>query len=813
VPEINDPRIDALIARLTLEEKVALLSGKDSWSLPPMPSIGLQSIVMSDGPAGVRGRAWDEREPSCNFPSPTAASASWDLAVVRRLGEALGAEARRKNVHVLLAPTINLHRAPYGGRHFEAFSEDPVLTAAVATAYVQGVQSQGVAATLKHYVANDFETERFTVDVRVDERSLRELYLAAFEQPVVEGGAWLVMSAYNAINGVTASENDLLESPLNDEWGFDGAVVSDWTAIRSLESARASQDIEMPGPSQGWGQALVDAVRGGAIAESVIDRKVRRILRLAERVGALESAEHASPMADARTDVVAVSRDTAVAGSVLLKNDGLLPLADPRRIALIGEGARIARTQGGGSATVIPSATVSPLEGIVARWPGADVTWNRGTVVQQGLAALDMRRVSTTDGEQGALVARFLDESGAELGREVRHSSFLVWFDGECDATRAHTVELDLVYRPDPDETGALLGVGGLADVELLVDGSPATRLELRTRPEDDPATAVLNPPWAPVDLTPSKGATPETMRITVRYRAVPGGIPDALALRIGTPPLRADEDALIAEAAAQAARADVAVVVVGTTSEVESEGFDRTTLALPGRQDDLVRAVAAANPRTIVVVNAGAPVLLPWRDEVAGVLVVWFPGQEFGHALADLLSGDREPGGRLPVTWPAREEDLPVSDVTPVGGVMEYQEGLHIGYRAWRRTSAHPAYPFGFGLGYTTMTVEGLEVTAVGDTVLARATVRNTGERRGKAVVQVYAARPDSAIERPATWLVGFAAVDLDAGATSTVDIRLPRRRFAHWNAGWQLEPGVFVLAAGLHVDDAGPSARVELR
>ena len=267
--DIDDEALLPLVARLTLEEKVRLLTGRDSWSLHAAPQIGLRPIVMSDGPVGVRGSTWDERSPSVNFPSPTAVAASWDPALVRRVGEGLGDEARRKGVDVVLAPTINLQRTPYGGRHFEAFSEDPVLTAEIATAYVRGVQSRGVGATVKHYVANDSETDRFTVDVRVGERALRELYLLAFEQPVVDGSSWLVMSAYNSINGATASENPLLTTPLNDEWGFDGTVVSDWTAVRSVESAKHPQDLAMPGPGGAWGPALVDAVRSGEVPEKL----------------------------------------------------------------------------------------------------------------------------------------------------------------------------------------------------------------------------------------------------------------------------------------------------------------------------------------------------------------------------------------------------------------------------------------------------------------------------------------------------------------------------------------------------------------
>ena len=276
-------------------------TGRDFWNTWPIEKIGLRRILVSDGPSGVRGETWDERDPSLNLPSATALASAWDPDIARRYGAAAAVEARRKGVDVVLGPTINLHRSPLGGRHFECFSEDPVLTADLAAAYVRGVQDNGVGATPKHYIANDSETDRFTVDVQVDERPLRELYLLAFEKAITEAQAWLVMSSYNSVNGATATENDLLETPLNSEWGFDGVVISDWTAVRSLDSARASQDLVMPGPDGPWGAALVKAVEAGDIDESVVDRKVLRILRLAQRVGALDGTSPRPSRCTSRT--------------------------------------------------------------------------------------------------------------------------------------------------------------------------------------------------------------------------------------------------------------------------------------------------------------------------------------------------------------------------------------------------------------------------------------------------------------------------------------------------------------------------------
>jgi beta-glucosidase len=810
--EPRDDELQALVDRLSLEDKVELLTGQDSWSMRALPAIGLRSVVMSDGPVGVRGMRWDERDPSCNFPSPTSVAASWDRSLVRAVGRGLGSEARRKGVDVVLAPTVNLHRTPYGGRHFEAFSEDPLLTSDLATQFVAGIQDHAVAATVKHYVANDSETDRFTVDVRVQERALRELYLSAFEGPIVDGGCWSVMSAYNSVNGATASENALLTTPLQDEWGFDGVVVSDWTAVRSLEAARHPQDVVMPGPNGPWGRQLADAVRTGEVEEKAIDRKVLRILRLAARVGALDGFP-----AERRTDVLSatqlreLARSAAREGMVLLVNDGTLPLRSPSRIAVIGEAARIARTQGGGSATVVPATVTSPLEGIRQRWPGTTVTWTRGAGLDGDLVPLQPGTFYAADGEPGLLV-RYLDAAGEERGREVRQASWLVWFNGASAATTSAEIEFVFRYTPASPCSSVTLGVAGVADVEVLADGRTVAVDRLRTEPGDDPSTVVLNPPRMSVEV-PVAG---ESVDVVVRFRPVPAAMPDAAALRVGT--LAADEDParLIDEAVRAATDADVAVVVVGTSSQVESEGLDRTTLQLPGEQDALVRAVAAGNPRTVVVVNAGGPVTLPWREDVAAIIAAWFPGQEFGHAIADVLSGDVDPGGRLPVSWPDRETEIPVRDVAPVNGILEYREGIHIGYKAWMRAGSVPAFPFGHGLSYTRWQLSALEASAPRGNADGHVSllVTNVGQRSGKSVVQVYLERvSESGVDRPARWLAGFDVVRLGAAESARVGIPLPGRRFAHWEKGtWQVEAGTYRLWAGLSCTDVQLSVDIEV-
>jgi beta-glucosidase len=828
------------VGRLSLEQKIRLLTGADFWALYAEPEVGLRRLVLSDGPAGVRGESWDERDSSANVPSATALAATWDTGRVEAIGGLLAREARRKGVDVLLAPTVNLHRTPYAGRCFECFSEDPLLTARLGAAYVRGLQRCGVGATVKHFVGNDSETQRMTVDVCVDDRTLRELYLAPFEAIVRDEGAWAVMAAYNGVNGSPMTQSPLLRDILHGEWGYDGLVMSDWTAAHATEAAaQAALDLAMPGPASlygPWGDALVEAVGKGAVDEALIDDKVIRILRLAARVGALADTPAPPPEADAPAppglppeagtpaapgpslqapDSVAVAqklRAAAAAGFVLARNDGILPLArsapadlpglDRRlRVAVIGPNAQVARTMGGGSATVFPPYTISPLDGL--RGAGLHVTYAPGVTSHlragEARAPWLLRPDRPFDPGTGAEI-RFLSEAGELAGSELRDGATFMWLSGFTASGVTEpvaTLEVRCVIRATVGGEYQL-GVSGLGRYRLLVDGAEVFDTTLALPENADIAEALMRPPQ---QLAPVQLAAGQSVAVVAEH-----DVHSSPFARFGTlvqlnlvPPHGTDDEE-IATAAALAAASEAAVVVVGTTSEVESEGFDRTTLALPGRQDELVRQVIAANPRTVVVVNSGAPVLLPWAQDAAAVLLSWFGGQEYGDALADVLLGDVEPGGRLPMTWPASEEGLPSTQ--PVDGVLTYHEGLFIGYRGYDRDGREPLFPFGHGTGYTTWAHESVtldQAPAGASGVAVCVQVRNTGSRRGREVVQVYASRPDSAVERPAKWLAGFAPVDADPGETVTVGILVPERAFQHWtDQGWSTEPGSFVLAAG---------------
>ncbi|UKY50034.1 beta-glucosidase [Streptomyces inhibens] len=830
--------VERALAALDLDTKVRLLSGQDMWTLPAVPAIGLRSLVMSDGPIGVRGPEWSAEDPSVALPSPTALAATWDPGLARRVGHLLAQEARRKGVHVLLAPTVNLHRSPLGGRHFECYSEDPLLTGAIGAGYVRGVQEGGVGTTVKHFVGNDAETDRLTVDNRIAPRPLRELYLAPFEHIVKNARPWAIMTAYNQVNGSTMTEHHpLVNEVLRGEWGFDGCNISDWTAARdTVRALRGGLDVAMPGPRTVYGAPLADAVRAGAVAEAQVDDAVRRVLLLAARTGCLAGVPAAVAPADVPRgiDGRAVAREVARRAFVLLRNEPVggarraLPVdaAAVRKIAVIGAAARDARVLGGGSATVFPEAIVSPLEGLRAALPDE---------VEVGFAVGADPRTRLPHAREGfTLRARYLAADGRLLAETPQ-------FDGKVQVmgcfpegvTRQNLSAVELTGSYTPQITGGhTLAVAGTGELRLTVDGS--VLFDGRCAPKgNDPFEAFMNHVERRVTAELTAG---ESVDVTLRFVPLGLGPGEGLAglnFTLGHSEPQLDADAEIQEAVRAAAAADVAIVVVATTQEVESEGFDRRDLRLPGRQDELVTRVAAANPYTVVVVNSGSPVELPWREQVPAVLLSWFPGQEAGAALADVLLGADEPGGRLPTTWPARLDDAPVTTVTPTDGQLPYSEDVFIGYRAWQRsapaTAPAPAYPFGHGLGYTDWEYESLDPTP--DSVRVR--VRNAGDRPGREVVQIYLAPTSDAApdapERPVRWLAGFAVVEAGPGESAEAEIPLPDRAFAVWGSasegsaasgggaqwseqedGWRRVKGVYAVEAAHSVDDRRLTAEV---
>jgi len=810
-----------LVAALSVAEKVLLLTGADSWRTQGARVLGLRSMITSDGPAGARGVTLDERQPSSSLPCPSALGATWDIELVRELASALGAEARSKGIDVLLAPTVNLVRTPLGGRGFECFSEDPVLTAQIAVGYVRGVQDAGVAATVKHYVGNDSETGRRTYDARIAESILREVYLVPFEACVIQARAALVMAAYNKVNGVPMTEHAaLLKDVLKGEWDFDGVVTSDWHAARSTTAtALATLDLAMPGPDGPWGEQLARAVTDGVVTQEVLDDKVMRLLGLARRVGALGSfGSAAGPDQDAGADSAADSgvpapvrlvdpgllRRATATSFVLLRNAGqVLPFRLPEitRLAVVGPGAIRPTIQGGGSAMVAPAALSSPAQALTARLAGrTEVTVSAGCQIWVNVPEPPATSLSDPVTGQSGLRLEFHAADGGLLRAEHRTSTALTWWDGVPPGVGwgdGGSVVLLACYRPDV--TGPhLIGAAGVGHLTLIVDG--VILADEPTVVPEDPVEAMTRPGQIRTTVDLAAG-TQATIRLVFRP-ALDGEGP--LSVRFGIVPVEADE-ALLAEAAQAASTADAAVVVVGSAEMTESEGFDRTTLALPGRQDELVRRVAAANSSTVVVVNSGMPVLMPWIDDVAAVIQAWLPGQAMGDALADVLLGHAEPGGRLPVTMPRAEADCPVLHAEPTGARLEYSEGLLVGYRGYDTAGTEPLFEFGHGLGYTTWAYESLEVTA-GDYQPGRdldllATVRNTGARPGREVVQAYLAGPPGDDTRPVRVLAAFGIATAAPGAAAQLRLRIPARAFARWDselAGWAWPPGLFTVAVG---------------
>jgi beta-glucosidase len=672
-----EARVERLLARMTLEEKLDLLGGT-GFDTKPNARLGIPALRMTDGPQGVRLEPPADLEtPPMAFPCGAALAATWDPELVQHVGRSIAQQARALGKDMLLAPCVNIQRAPQGGRNFETYSEDPHLASRMAVAFIRGVQRQRVIATVKHFAVNNQEFQRKTLNAEVDERVLHEIYFPAFRAAVQEAGVWSVMSAYNKLNGAWCSENaPLLTDVLKTRWRFRGFVVSDWDAVHSaVETANAGLDLEMPTGTFLNRDRLLPALADGRVSMAVIDDKVRRILRAMFSIGLF--GRRASRAALIRTpEQQAVALRAATESIVLLKNaGGLLPLlpGQLRSIALIGPNADRARVGGGGSARV-PARAQSPLDAIRSR-----------------------------------------------LGESVRLTYAL-----GC---------------PMPGETAAS-------------------------------------------ESAPPRGAQ-------------------------------------ISEAADLAEAADVAVVFAGHSDRIESEGFDRESLALPAGQDELIEAVVAANPNTVVVLNVGAPVLMGrWVERVPAVLNAWFGGEQVGPAIAAVLFGDANPSGKLPVTFPKRAQDSPARHYFPdAHGTVRYDEGLYVGYRHYDKRQIEPQFPFGHGLSYTRFEYSDLKVTPQqvlpGQPVRVRLRVRNVGPREGAEVVQLYVRDRHCRLERPVKELKAFRKIALKPGQTRAVAFTLDRSAMAFYDPArhdWVTEPGVFEVLVGASSRDIRLRATFEL-
>lgn len=804
-------RIETLLQQMTLDEKISMLAGADLWHSVAVPRLNIPPFRVTDGPNGARGALGSLSPQAVCTPVGVALGATWNPDLVRQVGEVLADELKVKGAHILLAPTVNIHRTPIAGRNFECFSEDPFLSGMIAAAYINGIQSKGVGACIKHFVANDQEFERNSISADVDERPLREIYLEPFRLAIREARPWAVMSAYNRVNGVYACENDhTLKDILKGEWGFDGIVMSDWMGTYDEAVPAGGLDLEMPGPAR-WMSADVvkKALENGSLTGSALDDKVRRLLGVLEKAGLLENpAPLQEERGEDRPEHRARMREAAREAIVLLKNEGVLPLQQVQSIAVIGPHAARANILGGGSSAVNPHYAVSPLAGIRARAGEAvRVETAPGCFIHKTLPAPLPETLTTPEGRRGLRVSIFdnADLSGSPVFTIETTSVHHGWWGGGIPNITDQSVfsaRMEGFFTPQES---------GLHTLGLNVTGR--ARLYL-----DD---HLVIDHWDPAESGQQKNAELQleagrayALKVDYAWQ----GDPSWRALMLGHLPPHAPD--LLAEAEELARRCDVAVVVVGLSPEYESEGFDRADMKLPGAQDELIRRVAAVNPRTIVVLNAGSALEMPWLNQVPAVVQLWYAGQEQGNALADILFGDVNPSGKLPTTFPVRLQDNPAYINYPgENGHVRYGEGIFVGYRYYDKKEIEPLFPFGHGLSYTTFAYSNLKLSAEklteNETLTVSVDVTNTGAMTGKEVVQVYVRDVQAKVARPEKELKAFRKVMLQPGETQTLTFTLDREAFWYFDTarnGWAVEPGLFEIWVGASSRDIRLKAQVEM-
>jgi beta-glucosidase len=788
-PSADDARVEAWLAAMTLDEKIAFVAGK-GFDSAGVPRLHIPALRMTDGPVGVReGQA-------TAFPASALLAATFEPDFARRVGAAIARETKGHGKNVLLAPAVNIVRTPLCGRNFEYLGEDPELAGRMAAAYVQGVQGEHVMATVKHFAVNNQETDRQTINAELDARTLHEIYLPAFEAAVKAGGVWGVMCAYNKVNGVYACEHPgLLEQTLRRDWGFRGLVMSDWGAAHSVGPAmRAGLDLDMPKGEAYAPAAIRKALDARDISPALIDQLVRRQLRAIVALGLDEDATVRSEATDT-LEHRALNREVARAGLVLLKNDqALLPLDRKklRRVAVIGPRGDL--IDGGGGAAFVTATRKVTLVGALRTALGdkVRVDFAPGEITLDGLEPIPASLLTPPAGHPGrGLLGEYF------VGREPKGAPALV----RVDPIVSFHWEL-AAPAPGLPEDGFFVRWTG----KLVPSQSGLYTLALRSddgsRLFVDGKQVVDN--WGDHAPTLQTGemqlVAGKSYDIRVEYfEGIIGASVELLWQRTDKDPLR--------KVAEVARKADVVIVAVGDGKNDEAEGRDRTSLDLPGRQNALVQAAFSVNPKVVVVTTTGAAVAMPWLDRVGAVVHGWFPGQEGGTALADVLLGEVSPSGKLPVTFPKRLEDEPWFGNFPgQDGKVAYQEGTLVGYR-WYDTRKHePLFPFGFGLSYTTFAYRDLKVSSFdperGVTVLV--TVKNTGTRRGAEVTQIYVHAPAGDVMRADQELRAFARADLAAGEERVLTFRLPPRAFAYFDAvetdggGWRVVPGSYEIRVG---------------
>ncbi len=791
VPTYRDPkapldaRVKDLMGRLSADEKLSLLAGTE-FTTQPIPRLGIPAMAMADAGQGVRGGSDTTLGPATAFPSGVAMASTWNPDLIGRVGAAIGIEAQNKGtgVQVMLGPAVNIQRSPLGGRNGEYFSEDPFLAGRLAVGYIRGMQGVGTVACIKHFACNNEENDRFTVNVQVSERALREIYLPAFEAGVKEGGAWTVMSSYNRLNGPYASANRyLLTDVLKRGWGFDGMVMSDWGGVHTATSAiSAGNDLEMPGRGIMAPERVKDALARGRITQAQIDQNVTRILRTVLRSGVvdgLKPPDHRLVNSEASR---AVALKAAQEGIVLLKNERqTLPLDAYKihSIALIGPAARGMQMGAQGSPGVTPLRSVGPLEGIRAR-AGRNIEVHYASGDSNG-SGFPPGTVTTPGSGSAGFHAEYF--KGKDLQGPPTRAATEAQVDLDVAVTGAGTDNYSARWTGTftPRKTG---------ETTFLFRADDGCRLYLDDRLVIDD----WNNGGARTNRFTATLTAGRPYRLRAEYYQAGGNA--AAQLRVLEPGLDAYSEVVEA-----ARRSDVAIVCV-TTRGTEGEGGDRPSMELPENQDELVRRVAAANPHTIVVLNNGTPVLMPWLRSVPAVIETWFPGQEGGRALAQILFGDVNPSGHLPTTLAARRQDYP--DFGNFGGDgrrVRYEEGIYVGYRAFDKRRIQPLFPFGHGLSYTSFRLSDLKTSPVANRLTVKVKVTNTGKRAGAQVVQLYVRDLHPQTDKPVRELKGFSKVFLQGGQSREVSIELSPRDFAWCDVkakGWRGDPGPYELAVG---------------
>ncbi|OAK96915.1 hypothetical protein IQ06DRAFT_282455 [Phaeosphaeriaceae sp. SRC1lsM3a] len=816
--------VSSVLSTLTLQEKISLLAGGTFSATAAISEKNVPSIKTADGPNGVRAAAVDKDIRSACFPAACSVASTFDVDIARKMGEALAVEARHKGAQCILGPTVCMHRHPLGGRNFESYSEDPLLTGKLSSQVIQGLQSLGVSATIKHFVANEQETQRTTVDESISERALREIYLRPFEIAIKEAKPWAIMTAYNLVNGTHCDSHPwLLQDILRGAWGWRGLVMSDWGGTNSVSDAlNTGLDLEMPGPPRIRKIDLVlEEVKQGKVSESVIDDRAREVLTWVSKLKALEESADMSvhqPLGD-RPEHRALIRDAGAKGMVLLKNEeNVLPLKKEslrgKKIALIGF-ARDAMAHGGGSASVNAYYKVTPWEGLQsALRDDVKFTFAKGAHRERLLPPIkkedECGRVVGLDGQPG--FTRLLFENGKSDAVSTLHGYPNSAYS-PLGSNESFWKALEIVGDFTPSETGThYIACSGLGPTTVSVDDEVV--FEQASNCSDPMGSLFLAAPEEEIKYSFVAG---KTYRLRIRSNPpVKIGLEileGRSGVRVGFS-LESIHDAdLQGEAVHVAQEADLAIVFTGHDPQWETEGRDQDSFDLPRNQNELVSAVAAANKNTIVVNSTGVAISMPWLEDVKGVVQAWFSGQECGNAMADVLTGVVNPEGRLPVTFPKRIEDAPAHGNFPgeyVDGQLKvnYEEGVFIGYRHFDRLGGDKVnFPFGFGLSYTSFEYGAMEVSQnliSPGSFCVSLTVSNVGTVPGGALVQIYVGTSSTRTDQPLKNLAAFSKVRLDAGQTQSVKLSVAARDFAYYDE----QKGKWVVDAGEYSFILGESA-----